>query len=83
MTVNTLYDEIALYESPGEYRLEPIVRTSDTRALTLDRSTGEIVLQAPNTRPLQNQPSRTIYGVFGILPLSTSDYLIVITGRER
>ncbi|KAG9122878.1 hypothetical protein FRC07_000564, partial [Ceratobasidium sp. 392] len=83
MTVNALYDEIALYESPGEYRLEPIVRTSDTRALTLDRSTGEIVLQAPNTRPLQNQPSRTIYGVFGILPLSTSDYLIVITGRER
>ncbi|KAG8746619.1 hypothetical protein FRC10_004221 [Ceratobasidium sp. 414] len=83
MAVNALYDEIALYESPSEYRLEPIVRSSDTRALTLDRSTGEIVLQAPNTRPLQDKPSRTIYGVFGILPLSTSDYLIVITNRER
>ncbi|KAG9083263.1 hypothetical protein FS749_006177 [Ceratobasidium sp. UAMH 11750] len=83
MTGNVLYDEIALYESPSEYRLEPIVRTSDTRALTLDRSTGEIVLQPPTTRALQARPTRTIYGVFGILPLSTSDYLIVITNRER
>ncbi|KAB5589340.1 Recessive suppressor of secretory defect protein [Ceratobasidium theobromae] len=72
MVPNGLHDELALYESPAEYRLEPVVRTSDTRALTVDRSTGEI-----------SRSSRTIYGVLGILSLSTCDYLIVITGRER
>jgi len=83
MTLTALHDEFALYESATEYRLEPIARTTDTRALSFDRGTGEIVLQAPNTRPAQSAPSRTIYGVFGILPLSTCDYLILITARER
>ncbi|QRW08596.1 recessive suppressor of Secretory defect protein [Ceratobasidium sp. AG-Ba] len=78
-----VYDEIYLYESPSQYRLEPATRTSDTRALTLDRSTGDIVLQAPGNQNTQTKPPRIIYGVYGILPLSTCDYLIVITGRER
>ncbi|KDN45490.1 hypothetical protein RSAG8_04814, partial [Rhizoctonia solani AG-8 WAC10335] len=83
MVVHSLHDELTLYETPTEYRLEPIVRTSETRALSLDRGTGDIVLLAPNTTPLQTRSPRTIYGVLGILSLSACDYLILITGRER
>ncbi|CAE6466545.1 unnamed protein product [Rhizoctonia solani] len=83
MVVHSLYDELTLYETEGEYRLEPIVRTSETRALSLDRETGDIVLLAPNTPPLDTRSTRAIYGVLGILSLSACDYLILITARER
>jgi hypothetical protein len=48
-----------------------------------DTFTSAKTLPAPTTRPIEQKASRTIYGVFGILPLSTCDYLIVITARER
>ncbi|KEP48814.1 putative recessive suppressor of secretory defect protein [Rhizoctonia solani 123E] len=83
MVVHSLHDELTLYETPTEYRLEPIVRTSETRALSLDRGTGDILLLAPNTTPLESRSPRTIYGVLGILSLSACDYLVLITGRER
>ncbi|ELU40944.1 sacI-like domain-containing protein [Rhizoctonia solani AG-1 IA] len=80
MVVHSLYDE---YETESEYRLEPIVRTSETRALSLDRGTGDIVLLAPNAPPPETRSTRAIYGVLGILSLSACDYLILITARER
>ncbi|EMD41635.1 hypothetical protein CERSUDRAFT_128571 [Gelatoporia subvermispora B] len=54
------------------------------RSLTIYRNSGNVVLNPPNT-PVSKTAERsgkTIYGIFGLISLAASDYVIVITGRE-
>ncbi|TFK76793.1 hypothetical protein BDN72DRAFT_783263 [Pluteus cervinus] len=54
------------------------------QSLTVHRSSGEIVLNKPNTSipTSARRYSKTIYGIIGTISLSLSEYLIVSTGRE-
>ncbi|KXN83618.1 hypothetical protein AN958_01183 [Leucoagaricus sp. SymC.cos] len=73
---------------------------SDAQALTVHRSSGEIVLNFPSfvlpahiERTIRVEPKisipstahrsgKPLYGIIGIISLSLSEYIIVITGRE-
>ncbi|EJD55532.1 inositol/phosphatidylinositol phosphatase [Auricularia subglabra TFB-10046 SS5] len=83
MSPKPAHDRFNLYaEGNDAYTFEPI-GSSAARSLTFKRSSGDIILNAPNTRVGQSPASATrAYGILGLISLSTSDYLIIITGRE-
>ncbi|KAF9056681.1 inositol/phosphatidylinositol phosphatase [Panaeolus papilionaceus] len=60
------------------------VPEGETQSLTIHRSSGEIVVNPPKyTVPFAAQRSeKIIYGIIGLISLSLSDYIIIITGRS-
>ncbi|KAF9458360.1 inositol/phosphatidylinositol phosphatase [Collybia nuda] len=83
--MQSLHQRLHLYtESNDTYIFVPAEEGISTQSLTVHRSSGDIVLNRPNT-PLPTQARRsprTIYGIVGLISLSLSEYIIVITGRE-
>ncbi|KAG8817964.1 hypothetical protein FRC17_011020 [Serendipita sp. 399] len=79
MAKYTLHNKLQLWASDDEYVIEPY--GSEDLPLTINRHTGELTLAplAANYRVFLS-PTQ-IYGVMGILRLSTTDFLVVITGR--
>ncbi|KAI0762688.1 SacI homology domain-containing protein [Fomes fomentarius] len=79
-----LHQRLNLYIDDNEtYTFVP-VEPVGARSLTVYRNSGDIVLNAPNT-PLPTSAERsakTIYGIYGMISLAMSEYIIVITGRE-
>ncbi|KAI0735477.1 SacI homology domain-containing protein [Earliella scabrosa] len=79
-----LHQRLNLYIDGNEtYTFVP-VEPVGARSLTVYRNSGDIVLNAPNT-PLPANAERsvkTIYGIYGMISLAMSEYIIVITGRE-
>ncbi|KAF8807270.1 inositol/phosphatidylinositol phosphatase [Phlegmacium glaucopus] len=59
------------------------VPEGETQSLTVNRSSGDLNLNPPTyTIPFSAQRSdKVIYGIIGLISLSISDYVIVITGR--
>jgi len=53
--------------------------------LTVYRNSGDIVLNGPNYQPpsSSNRSHQTIYGIVGLITLSLSEYIIIVTGREK
>ncbi|KAG8824745.1 hypothetical protein FRC19_001165 [Serendipita sp. 401] len=79
MAKYTLHTSLQLWASEDEYVIESY--DSEDLPLTINRHTGEITL-APLAANYRAYLSPTqIYGVMGILRLSTTDFLVVITGR--
>ncbi|RDB28469.1 Uncharacterized protein C19F5.03 [Hypsizygus marmoreus] len=80
-----LHQRLHLYtEGDDTYIFVPVDDGIDTQSLTIHRSSGEIVLNRPNT-PLPTyarRSPRTIYGIVGLISLSLSEYVILVTGRE-
>ncbi|KAG6820754.1 hypothetical protein H0H93_012018 [Arthromyces matolae] len=80
-----LHERLHLYtEADDTYIFVPVDDGIETRSITVHRSSGDIVLNGPNT-PLPSsarRSSRTIHGIVGVISLSLSEYIIVITGRE-
>ncbi|TBU64759.1 SacI homology domain-containing protein [Dichomitus squalens] len=79
-----LHQRLNLYIDGNEtYTFVP-AEPVGARSLTIYRNSGDIVLNAPNT-PLPTNAERsvkTIYGIYGMISLAMSEYVIVITGRE-
>ncbi|RPD81689.1 hypothetical protein L226DRAFT_527952 [Lentinus tigrinus ALCF2SS1-7] len=79
-----LHQRLNLYIDGNEtYTFVP-VEPVGARSLTVYRNSGDIVLNAPNTPiPTTSERSvKTIYGIYGMISLAMSEYIIVITGRE-
>ncbi|KAF8971430.1 SacI homology domain-containing protein [Flammula alnicola] len=59
------------------------VPEGEAQSLTIHRSSGDIVLNSPKyTVPYAAQRSeKVIYGILGLISLTLSEYVIVITGR--
>jgi len=59
------------------------VPEGDAQSLTVNRSSGELSLNSPTyTIPLSAHRSDiVIYGIVGLISLSISDYIIIVTGR--
>ncbi|KDR84844.1 hypothetical protein GALMADRAFT_107223 [Galerina marginata CBS 339.88] len=59
------------------------VPEGDAQSLTIQRSSGDIVLNSPKyTLPYAAQRSeKTIYGILGLISLTLSEYVVVLTGR--
>ncbi|KAG6814015.1 hypothetical protein H0H92_003865 [Tricholoma furcatifolium] len=83
-----LHQRLHLYtEGDDTYIFVPADDSVDTQALTIHRASGDIVLnnETDANAPLPNfarRTQRTIYGIVGLISLSLSDYIIVITSRE-
>ncbi|CCM01619.1 uncharacterized protein FIBRA_03680 [Fibroporia radiculosa] len=79
-----LHQRLNLYTNGNEsYTFVP-AEPVGARSLTIYRNSGDIVLNAPNA-PLPHTAERspkTIYGIFGLVSLALSEYIIVVTGRE-
>ncbi|KAI1797590.1 SacI homology domain-containing protein [Ganoderma leucocontextum] len=79
-----VHQRLNLYIDGNEtYTFVP-VEPVGARSLTIYRNSGDVVLNAPNT-PLPANAERsvkTIYGIYGMISLAMSEYIIVITGRE-
>ncbi|KAF8078309.1 SacI homology domain-containing protein [Lyophyllum atratum] len=80
-----LHQRLHLYtEGDDTYIFVPVDDGVETQSLTIHRSSGDIVLNRPNA-PLPiyaRRSQRTIYGIVGLISLSLSEYIIVISGRE-
>ncbi|KAJ8474491.1 hypothetical protein ONZ45_g15934 [Pleurotus djamor] len=79
-----LHQRLSLYiEGDEAYTFIP-AEPVGAHSLTIQRATSELYLNQPNTTipsTAQRYP-KAIYGILGIISLSLSDYIIVITGRE-
>ncbi|KII93715.1 hypothetical protein PLICRDRAFT_88051 [Plicaturopsis crispa FD-325 SS-3] len=82
--MKTLHQRLNLFiDGNDAYTFVP-AEPAGAQSLTIYRTTGDIVLNAPNT-PVPRTASRygkTIYGILGLISLSLSEYVIVLTGRE-
>ncbi|KAI0662534.1 SacI homology domain-containing protein [Cubamyces menziesii] len=82
--MKSLHQRLTLYSDGNEtYTFVP-AEPVGARSLTIYRNSGDIVLNAPNTPlPVTAERSpKTIYGIYGMISLAMSEYIIVITGRE-
>ncbi|TFK30399.1 inositol/phosphatidylinositol phosphatase [Coprinopsis marcescibilis] len=75
-----LYQRFNLYPDHDTYTFVP--EGTDARNLTVHRSSGDITLNEAAPPASARRSSKVIYGIVGIISLTLSDYLIVITGRE-
>ncbi|KAG9031598.1 hypothetical protein FRB95_002527 [Tulasnella sp. JGI-2019a] len=84
MASKALHEGYNLHISRDDYVLEPTDSSPQTsRRLWISRKTGNITLSQPGDAAAS--PAQQVlpaYGIMGILSLSTSDFLIVITARS-
>ncbi|KZT57104.1 hypothetical protein CALCODRAFT_453422 [Calocera cornea HHB12733] len=86
MSANYLHTSYNLYISPDAYTFEPVVAgaSEPSETLLIDRRSGSINLNpAKRHTPVAHERVITVYGIMGILSLTTADFLIVITNRAR
>ncbi|KAF5314077.1 hypothetical protein D9611_006765 [Ephemerocybe angulata] len=77
-----LFQRYNLYSDNDTYIFVP--DGADARNLTIHRSSGDVFLQNPRT-PIPSSARRSpkaIHGIVGVISLTLSEYIIVITGRE-
>ncbi|KAK0245926.1 SacI homology domain-containing protein [Armillaria nabsnona] len=83
--MKVLHQRLQLYlEGSDAYIFVPIGESVNVQSLTIDRATGEMLLNPPNTSvpPTAHRSGRPVYGILGTIALSMSEYVIIITGRE-
>ncbi|EJT97779.1 hypothetical protein DACRYDRAFT_71440 [Dacryopinax primogenitus] len=86
MSASYLHTSYNLYVDPDAYTFEPIVAgaSEPNETLVIDRRTESIVLNpARRHTPVAHERVIRVYGILGILSLTTADFLIVITNRAR
>ncbi|KAH7883796.1 SacI homology domain-containing protein [Phlebopus sp. FC_14] len=79
-----IYRRLNLFIDQDAYVFVP-VEPVGAQSLTIQRSTGDLVLNPPNTQvaPSASRYEKTIYGILGMIPLALSEYVIIMTGREH
>ncbi|GAA5846460.1 hypothetical protein JCM11251_007836, partial [Rhodosporidiobolus azoricus] len=76
-----LHDSYTLYCSQDAYTL--IGQSDKPETLTIQRAGNQISIQPGAHRPARADQELVVYGLFGIISLLASDYLIVITKRTK
>ncbi|KAF9023437.1 hypothetical protein BDZ89DRAFT_1069917 [Hymenopellis radicata] len=80
-----LHQRFQLYhEGNDSYIFVPAGESANAQSLTIDRSSGAIILNPPGmSLPLNVRRSgKPVYGILGVISLSMSEYVVIITGRE-
>ncbi|TFY69019.1 hypothetical protein EVG20_g3317 [Dentipellis fragilis] len=79
-----LHQRLNLYLDGDESYIFVPAEPVGARPLVVYRNSGDIVLDAPNASipATAKRSGKTIYGILGLISLSISEYLIVITGRD-
>ncbi|KAG7099546.1 hypothetical protein E1B28_001380 [Marasmius oreades] len=80
-----LHQRFNLYTDSNEaYIFVPVGESVAAQSLTIHRNTGEVVLNPPQTTHPYNarRSGKSVYGVMGIISLTLSEYIVIITGRE-
>ncbi|KAI0044382.1 hypothetical protein FA95DRAFT_1545168 [Auriscalpium vulgare] len=81
----SLHQRLSLYVNGDESYIFVPAEPVGARPLVVHRNSGDIVLDSPNA-PIPTSAKRsnkTVYGILGLIALSLSEYVIVITGREQ
>ncbi|KAK4049589.1 Phosphoinositide phosphatase sac1 [Microbotryomycetes sp. JL201] len=78
---STLHSDLRLYISDDAYTLVGDSEKAET--LTIDRASGNVSIAAGNNPPAKRDSTQVVYGLFGIITLLQSDYLVVITKRNK
>ncbi|KAG8905656.1 hypothetical protein FRB99_008497 [Tulasnella sp. 403] len=82
MASKHLHEGLNLYMTADSYVFEPTEGSPQTtRRLIISRRTGEIILGQAGEAQLPIEQAVAVHGIMGIVSLSTSDFLVVITGR--
>ncbi|GAA6054500.1 hypothetical protein JCM3770_001019 [Rhodotorula araucariae] len=76
-----LHEQYLLYAGPDAYTL--VGQSAQPQTLTLTRATGAIALRDGPHPPARADTELVCYGLFGIISLVRSDYLIVVTKRTK
>ncbi|ESK98224.1 phosphoinositide phosphatase [Moniliophthora roreri MCA 2997] len=80
-----IHQRFNLYsDSNDAYIFVPIGESVAAQSLTIHRNTGDIVLNPPQTTHPYNarRSGKSVYGIMGIISLTLSEYVVIITGRE-
>ncbi|KAF8324844.1 inositol/phosphatidylinositol phosphatase [Cantharellus anzutake] len=82
-----LHQSFNLYITPDVYLFEPTDSNGNadtfSKSLVISRHSAEITLSDSSvSTPSKSFHALTVYGIMGILPLTTTDYLVLITGRS-
>ncbi|KAG9314554.1 putative phosphoinositide phosphatase [Chiua virens] len=80
-----IYQRLNLFIAGHDVYTFAPVEPLGAQSLTIHRSTGDIVLNPPNTPipPGATRYEKTVYGIVGMISLALSEYVIVLTGREH
>ncbi|EIM83491.1 uncharacterized protein STEHIDRAFT_149001 [Stereum hirsutum FP-91666 SS1] len=80
-----LHQRLNLYLNDEESYIFAPTEPVGAPPLFIYRSSGDLVLEAPRTQiPVTaKRYGKTVYGIFGLITLSITEYIIVITGREQ
>ncbi|KAF9971087.1 hypothetical protein BGZ73_006013 [Actinomortierella ambigua] len=80
-----LHNSLRLYTSVDTFTLEPVYNDPSvvTENVVIQRSNGEVRLNAPAGRVSTQEEVMTIYGVIGFIRLLAGEYMIVITDRTK
>ncbi|GAA5975561.1 hypothetical protein JCM11641_003534 [Rhodosporidiobolus odoratus] len=76
-----IHDSYSLYISQEAYTL--IGQSDKPETLTVNRAANSLAIQPGAIRPARADQELIIYGLFGIISLLASDYLIVVTKRTK
>ncbi|KAG0365953.1 hypothetical protein BGZ54_006001 [Gamsiella multidivaricata] len=80
-----IHNSLRLYISNDTFTLEPVYNDPSivTENIVIQRSTGQVQLNAPAGRVPSNEEVMMIYGVLGFIRLLAGEYMIVIMDRHR
>lgn len=76
-----MHESLRLYISPDSYHL--IGESDSPETLRIDRHTQQLSLYPSALTPPKFEKDLQVYGLFGIIPLLQSNYLILITKRSK
>ncbi|KAE8253923.1 hypothetical protein A4X13_0g3609 [Tilletia indica] len=79
------HDGLRLFISPDVYAFEPSgenVSEKSKALLTINRKTGEVGTK-PSLDLTARERTMDVFGILGLLKLSTTEFLVVITSRSR
>ncbi|KAG0198584.1 hypothetical protein BGX28_007973 [Mortierella sp. GBA30] len=80
-----IHNSLRLYASIDTFTLEPVYNDPSvvTENIVIQRSSGEVRLNAPAGRVSADEEVMTIYGIVGFIRLLAGEYMIVITDRTK
>ncbi|CAO3571408.1 unnamed protein product [Mortierella alpina] len=80
-----IHNSLRLYTNTDTFTLEPVYNDPSvvTENIVIQRSTGEVRLNAPAGRVLADEEVMTIYGIVGFIRLLAGEYMVVITDRTK
>ncbi|KAF8941493.1 hypothetical protein BGZ58_007860 [Dissophora ornata] len=80
-----LHNSLRLYISVDTFTFEPVYNNPSvvTENIVIQRSNGEVCLNAPAGRVAADEEVMMIFGIIGFIRLLAGEYMIVITDRQK